>query len=96
MGPPSGVGVGVSLISRGVGVGVSSAVASGEGSTTLGTGVGVAYLPLTSSPLPPRVMNQAIRTPDIPRTRTIANTHGSALLLGSSRTLGAAPWGGRI
>jgi len=50
----------------------------GEG-MTLGRGVGAGYLPLVSSARP-RVTIQAIRTPEAPSTRTIANTQGKALL----------------
>jgi len=57
-----------------------SSVAIGEGEARiLGTGVGAGYLPLTSES-PPRVMSHAIRTPEAPSTRTMANTHGSAPL----------------
>ena len=75
------VGFGVAAgLSSGVGVLAISTVGSGDGETMMvGTGVGAGYRPLTSSPLP-RVMNHAISTPEAPRTRTIANTHGKARL----------------
>src|SRR5260370_37983044 len=88
----AGVGAGVlslSLVGRfGVADGLSlavgdvylSAVATGDGAaTTLVMGVGAGYLLLVSE-LPTRVMSHAIRTPEAPSTRTIANTHGSAPL----------------
>jgi hypothetical protein len=84
-----GVGTGRSGVADGFfsGVGESSisGVASGVGEATiLGNGVWTGYFPLTLvSPL--RVMNHAIRTPEAPRTRTIAKTHGNALLLDSAR-----------
>jgi hypothetical protein len=63
-----------------IGVGEFSTVASGEGvAPILGTGVGAGNFPLVSPP-PPRVTSQAIRTPEAPRTRTIANTHGNTPL----------------
>ena len=86
-----GVGVGLMISLVGVADGLSlgvgelfiSAVGSGEGGIRmLGPGVGAGYL-LLVSPLPPRVMSHAIRTPEAPRTRTIANTHGHAPLLDS-------------
>ena len=86
-----GVGVGLSIsfigvadaLSLGVGDLSASDVAIGDGvARILGTGVGAGYLPLVS-PAPLRVISHAIRTPDAPRTRTIANTHGHALLLDS-------------
>src|SRR5712671_1046202 len=63
----------------------ASSIETGDGeATTLGTGVDTGYLLLTSPP-PPRDTNHAIRTPEAPSTRTIANTHGKTLLLDSSR-----------
>ena len=57
-----------------------SVVATGDGvAMTLGTDVGAGYRALVS-PARPRVMNQAMRTPEAPRTRTIANTQGKAPL----------------
>jgi hypothetical protein len=68
----------------------STANIAGDGvATTLGTGVGAGYLPLVS-PAPPRVMIHAMRTPDAPRTRTIANTHGNAPLRDLALTCGGA------
>lgn len=58
----------------------ASSIETGDGeATTLGTGVDTGYLLLTSAP-PPRDINHAIRTPEAPRTRTIANTHGKTRL----------------
>jgi hypothetical protein len=51
---------------------------------TLGLGVGTGYLPLVSSAAP-RIMIHAMSTPEAPTTRTIANTHGKALLRVSPR-----------
>jgi hypothetical protein len=79
-GERAGVADGLSL---GVGELFVSGVAIGEGKAPiLGTGVGTGYLPLTSA-APPRVINHAIRTPEAASTSTIANTHGSTLLLDS-------------
>ena len=57
---------------------------SGVGVWSLGVGIGVGILLLVSS-VRPRVMNQAISTPETPSTKTIANTHGNALLFDSLR-----------
>ncbi|HYR75582.1 MAG TPA: hypothetical protein VEM96_07040 [Pyrinomonadaceae bacterium] len=95
-----GVGVGRSGVADGLSIGVgdffTSLVGAGEGVIrTLGTGVGAGYLPLVS-PADPRVMIHAMRTPEAPRTRTIANTHGNGLLRGSPRAPSALTCGGAI
>jgi hypothetical protein len=92
------VGIGVADgLSIGVGELRVSAVASGEGDAPiLGLGVGAGYLPLVSPVLSPaRVTSQAIKTPEAPRTRTIANTHGNTPLLDSPRA-STAPAGEAI
>ena len=88
----NGVGTGglsVSLLGRfgvadgrlsGVGDLDISAVATGDGEAMMpGAGVGAGYRLAVSSE-GPRVMNHAIRTPEAPNTRTMANTQGKALL----------------
>jgi hypothetical protein len=56
-------------------------IETGDGEAkTLGMEVETGYLLLTSAPPPPRVMNHAIRTPEAPSTRTIANTQGKTPL----------------
>jgi len=90
-----GVGLSISFVGRSIGVGESSisAVATGDGEAMIvGAGVGAGYLLLVSPP--PRVMSHAIRTPEAPRTRTIANTQGHAPFL-DSPPLPSALTGGR-
>jgi len=91
------VGLGVALgVALGVGVSPASGVATGVGAAdALGTGVGAGYLLLMSS-AGLRVMSHAIRTPEAPRTRTIANTHGHGPLRDSPRMPSPPTGGGAI
>ena len=72
-----GVAAGRSLVDAALDV---SVCATGDGEAIApGPGVADKYRLVVLSE-PPRVMNHAIRTPAAAKTRTIANTHGNALV----------------
>src|SRR5437773_1293236 len=68
----------------------ASSIEAGDGEATiLGAGIDTGFLLLTFPP-PPRVMNHAIRTPEAPSTRTIANTQGKTPLRDSPPSEGTS------